>query len=354
MKKLLSVLLVLLAIPVGIFFYKGGHHALALAEKMADWLDAPAADQTISLTVDGQSLNADLFWMPGDDDRIWGMEEYGIYLQDDTLYLDNGRAYALPELRANNDLRRLVWGLLAYGRVTREGNTWYLDTDSDQFSLHGTFTAGDALEAAQLEARLPWQGRTVNVAGALTVQRAQAHALPQKVALAMEDDGPHVSLSQPLNAILPAVEQLDHLTADANFGVACGILNLTESAQVTLENGTVTLSRSGVEYKLSLPLTELSPVLAGLAVLKHGEFRQSGAETSFRFDLPPEEAAEVCAQLVPQLSELGVTFDTATAEIAILSERLQTITLSAAGNIPFVITEIPIAFTAEFHITNNP
>ena len=51
MKKALIVILALVLILGGLFFWKGGHHALALADILEEWLDADDADQSLTLHV---------------------------------------------------------------------------------------------------------------------------------------------------------------------------------------------------------------------------------------------------------------------------------------------------------------
>ena len=95
MKKVLIVILALILILSGLFFWKGGHHAIMLSEIVEEWLDADNADQSLTLmvmkpdiTVDdrGQvkpevrqmSLNADSFWTEYHDRPLFGLTAEGV------------------------------------------------------------------------------------------------------------------------------------------------------------------------------------------------------------------------------------------------------------------------------------
>ena len=49
MKKLLCVILVLLLLAAGLFLWKGGHHALALAQILNEYLDIDDAAQSVTV-----------------------------------------------------------------------------------------------------------------------------------------------------------------------------------------------------------------------------------------------------------------------------------------------------------------
>ena len=95
MKKVLIVILALTLLLGGLFFFKGGHHAIALSEMVEEWLDEDTADQSLTLMVsipgvrvDGKgtarphiqqySLNADTFWTEYADQPLFGLTAEGL------------------------------------------------------------------------------------------------------------------------------------------------------------------------------------------------------------------------------------------------------------------------------------
>jgi hypothetical protein len=55
--------------------------------------------------------------------------------------------------------------------------------------------------------------------------------------------------------------------------------------------------------------------------------------------------------LVPQLSNLGIRFGESHAALTIEDAALRSVTMTAEGEIPFLITTIPVAFRAELTIS---
>ncbi len=350
MKKLLICLAILLALPVGWFYWKGGHHALELVNKGSKTLAAQTAAQSLELTVNGTELRTGILWQPQGNGRVYALTDLGVYVQGDVLFLDNGRAWALPEIRGNEDLQRLIWALAAYGRITKEGDVYHITAQREDWSLQGQFTADNHITAMEVTARLPQLQCELR----LNEQPQQEHALPPAVqeAMVLAIMERPTSIMEPLKALLPALMQFDDLQAEAALQVECGLLNLEETVAVAVVDHTVLLQRDGVEFRLPLPeeLEDLSPTAAALGFLRTGEFRREGDLAILRMELPSKAVSELCTGLVPQLTGLGVTFQQAWAELTITDEHLQTIALGTAGTVPFLFTEIPISFRADFYL----
>ena len=67
--------------------------------------------------------------------------------------------------------------------------------------------------------------------------------------------------------------------------------------------------------------------------------------------LPPETTDAVCTALVPQVDGLGITFGDSTAVLSIQDGALKNAALSAEGEVPFLVTTIPLSFTAQLNIS---
>ena len=59
MKKVLIVILALVLVLGGLFFWKGGHHAIFLSEIMEEWLDEDTADQSLTLMLMKPDITVD-------------------------------------------------------------------------------------------------------------------------------------------------------------------------------------------------------------------------------------------------------------------------------------------------------
>ena len=371
MKKVLIVILALVLLLGGLFFWKGGHHAIFLSEIMEEWLDEDNADQSLTLmfmkpdiAVDdrGQvkpevrqmSLNADSFWTEYHDRTLFGLtaESVTAWTDGENLYMDTGKAYDLPELsQFRKDLRDLAVGMLLRGRVTKHNDTYSLTMKTEDLELYVDITADTRVQAMDLTAILP-DDSCVQLS--ITPKAAQAHTVPQEVADAMvrAKMEPPMDLREPLALLIPALEELLPLDGDLTLGVESGILKLEETVKLRLDSEKAELERKGVIVTLDLPVepAALEPLGAALLLLRNGDFLISGDDATIDVTLPPETTGQLCAALVPELGNLSMTFGESSAVVSIQDGAISTVSLTAAGEVPFLVTTIPLAFHAELNI----
>lgn len=371
MKKVLIVILALVLVLGGLFFWKGGHHAIFLSEIMEEWLDEDTADQSLTLmlmkpdiTVDdrGQakpvvrqmSLNADTFWTEYHDRTLFGLTAQGMtaWTDGENLYMDTGKAYALPELsQFRKDLRELAVGMLLHGRVTKQNDTYSVTMKTEDLELYVDITADTRVQAVNLTAVLP-DDSCVQLS--LAPKSAVSHPVPQEVADAMVHAKmePPMDIREPLELLIPAMEELLPLEGDLTLGVESGILKLEETVKLRLSSEKAELERKGEIVTLDLPVepATLEPLGAALLLLRNGDFLISGRDAEIKVTLPPETTGQLCAALVPEIGNLGMTFGESKAVVSIQDGALSTVTLSAAGEVPFLVTTIPLSFRAELNI----
>lgn len=369
MRKFLIAILVLVLILTGIFFWKGGHHALALSAAVSNWLETDSAVQSLHLAYKHQSftvneetgqvkqrsdqweLSADSFWTEHEDERIFGLSAEGIsaYIGGQNLYLETGKAYALPELpEVKKSIERLTLGLLLYGRVTKEGDTYQVSMKTRELNLTATVTVDTTVQSITISADFP-DGTAVN--GTMTPKQSPPAPLPQPVAdaISLSRTQPPMPLAEPLEVLLPAMEGLLPLSADLKLGISCGILELSETVQLTVSKSKAVLTREGKSMELSFPahFSQLPPVALAALVLQEGEFTRTEDGALFTLTLSPETATGLLGNLVPQAAELGITLGESELSLSITAEELTSASISAEGSVPFLFTTIPVAFSAE-------
>ena len=370
MKRVLIVTAVVLAVLIGIFLWKGGHHALVLADVLDEWMDADSADQTLtvqyqrpSLSVNSTTgkinqdttqftLTAESFWTEYADDRVFGLTAEGItaYLCERNLYLDTGKAYALPELKQS--LKRLSLGLIFYGRMTQTGDTYHISMKTEELDLSAAVTVDRTVRAVAVKVILP---DTTIIDATLTCREPLPHPIPQSVADAMiraRMERP-MSLTEPLEVIVPAAEGLLPLSGDLKLGISCGILELSETVQLTVQGDKAALTRRGKALDLEIPmdLSDLSPMAMAALLLRDGEFTRTDDGALFTINLPAEAATGLMEALVSQAADLGIIMGDSFLSIRITGTRLTSVTLTAEGSVPFLFTTIPVDFTAELTVT---
>ncbi len=367
-----AVLLTLVLALTGLFFWKGVHHALFLADRLEAWLDEDAGDVSLTLTyqqpgfsVDPDTgrfqpqvrqllLSAEGFWTEYADRTLYGLTAEGIsaYFHEGVMYMDTGRAYTLPDLMGLvKPTGKLVKGLILYGRVTKKGDVYTVSMDRDGLELSISVTADEQVRALSANAILP-DGTAVT--GSVTPRQTQAHPIPQAVTDAMvrAKMEPPMPLMEPLEILLPAAEGLLPLSGTLELGVECGILDLSETVGFRLDSKQAQLERRGTFVSIDLPqeLSDMDPAALALLVLRNGEFSREGTSAVFRMTLPAETTDELCAALVPQIGELGIGFAGSEAVLTITDGKLTAAALTAEGSVPFLVTTIPVAFSAQLNI----
>ena len=369
----LSIFLALVLLAAGLFFWKGGHHALVLADILEEWLDADDADQSLTVMVQipgirvdkdtsrvephirQLNLSADTFWTEYADRPLFGLtvQDAAAYTDGKTLYMDTGKSYALPDLSSlRSSARKLAWGLLLHGRVTKDGDTYEISMNTDELELYVDITADSSVRSVTVMAVLP---DDTAVHASMTSLPTTPHSIPQNVldAMVRTKMEPPMALSEPLEVLLPAAEELLPLSGELELGVDCGILELSETVGFRLDDTKAELERKGVIVTIDLPdeLSGMDPAVLALLLLRDGEFTREGNASIFRVTLPAETTDRLCAALVPQVGDLGIGFDGSEAVLSIQEGRLTSISLTAEGAVPFLVTTIPVAFHADLTIS---
>lgn len=364
MKKLLIVFLVLLLLFAVLFFWKGGHHALFLADAIEEWLDADDADQSVTLQlqrpdftaedgtlvprVEQLSLSADTFWTEYHDRPLFGLTSQGVtaYTDGTNLFLDTGKSYALPELtQLHSSARRLAVGLLLHGRVTKNAGMYRIDMDTQELELHAVLDADRTINAATVTVVLPDE-----TALSLSMQTKQptAHSIPQPVldAMVTAKMEPPMPITEPLEIFLPALQNLLPLHGELSLSVECGILNVSDTAILRVNAEGAELERNGSTSTLPIPeaFSGADPAALALLLLRNGSFTLNGSSADIQIDLPPETTGQLCTALIPRLADLGITLGNSQALLRIQNGRLSSVTLTADGEVPFLLTTIPVSF----------
>ena len=163
---------------------------------------------------------------------------------------------------------------------------------------------------------------------------------------------PPMPIQEPLELLVPALEQLLPLEGDLTLGVESGILKLEESVKLRLGSEKAELERKGVIVTLDLPVepAAMEPLGAALLLLRNGEFSITGTDAEIEVTLPPETTGQVCAALVPEIGNFSMTFGESQAVISIREGKVSEITLTAAGEVPILVASIPLSFHAYLNI----
>ena len=358
MKKIIIALLIPALILAGWFFWKGGHHALALAQILEDWLDADSANQSLSVQItqpEQSAFSADTFWTEYAERTIFGVSVQGItaYTDGKILYMDTGKAYTLPELSALRESgRRLALGMLLYGRITKNEDTYHITVKSGELELDCALTADPALQTFTIKAVLP--DKTA-LTLSMRTKPATPHPIPREVADAMVQAriAPPMPLSEPLEVLLPALKGLLPLQGDLTLGVECGILKLKETVLFRMNRTTAEVEQKGAVLSIDLPasFSGTDPALLGILLLRSGTYAHEDGTARFQVILSGEFATGLLEALVPQAAALGIRLESSILSLQIQEGRLSVASIFSEGSVPFLITTIPVDFSAELRVS---
>lgn len=352
---LLPVLLLVLVLLAGMLWLnsRGFGPLVSAWQSFSRWAGADAADYRVSIQSGDLTISADGWWTDDPDGRIYALtaEQLPLFIQGQTLALDNGRCYALPALPDwEAAAPELLLALLTSGQITTQNETTRLHLPEQNLAVTVTADQGQ-MSSLELEAAVTRDGTSVPLALRIQTLPTQSHSLSAQIrqALAAEDPTP---LLEPLEPLLPAIQALSEretVSGDLNVTVDCGVLTIDETLEMEFAsaNGTVHLRRGGLHVPLELPELEmlLSPAALPLVLLRNGTFTRTGDVCQWRIDVEPALTESLFTALIPELAQWDLDFARMEAQLLVADGSFQTVTISGSGEIPFLVTTIPITVT---------
>lgn len=352
---LITALLIPLIICLGFFFYKGGHHAIRIYTVLDNWLEANSSDHKVHVEVGKFTLDTDLYWTETGGSRMWAIENdlFGAYLHDDILYMDTGIAYT-ARLQQDQEITMLEFlaAVLLCGQAERDGDIYRLTLETDESLLTAEISASEGFGGAFRSCAVQYDSNTFNLTANVQKQPYQKRRLPQAVrdAMVQAKIEPPVAISEPYSVLMNVLGIWKYYTYDATLSIECGILDLTQSGKLHMLSDEATLEYEGYTLTFRLPeqMVSIDPTTAAIAVLHGAEYSVEGGASHFRMTLPADITAEFATKLLPQAADLGIAFEQCDAEMTVTDGKLTSITIRASGSVPFLLTTIPLTFSAEF------
>lgn len=371
MKKAMIVLLiaflVMTILLAGLFFWKGGHHALRLSGIMDEWLEADEADNTLTLDLSGLEtdpdrrrstendpvpLEANLFWTEYGDEPLFGLtiQEMTTWTDGENLYLETGGAYALPKLSILEKPARkfMMMGFLLFGRVTKDDDTYTVSMKCGGLDVNMDVVADRSLEELTATVRLP---DGTDLSASLVSEKKNKHRVPQEIsdAIVHAEMEPPAPLGEAIAVLYPAFDNLLPLRGELSLQVEGNIEQISETMDFTMDRRTIELEQDGETVIVDLPaaLSGTDPKLLGLLLLQYGTFENDGDTAEFEIHLADEETTMLCSMLAPQIEKLGIEFSESRITLTIEDGMLTSVTLNADGELGLVFETTPVYFAAE-------
>lgn len=328
-------------------------------------------EDSLALRVEGQIMDvpvqADFF-----RNRLYGDDYYGIqsggiqlYYQDEGLYFNNGRGYDLSALIPDGAEDWEIWlGLLFLadfeGMTTGESELY-------RFSVNDSVLDLAVRLAPELEfLRNTLQGLTLTVTehagafqsavlsgsfGQLRMTLGEKMRIPTEVLMVMKaENTTDVQEILPLILGCIALARQDTVGAEAQLRLECGPLPVAEQVQLYSSKGRLWLLRGGRALELNLGLPEDPAALfsgLGLVMVRDGMIRMEDDGRSYTLTIPPRQVKALFDQLLPEASGMKLEFEDAECSLQVQQGQIRSMALRCAGNMPFLITKIPIAFSMD-------
>lgn len=343
-----------LLIAGGAWLHSRGLGQLYTVWRMTEqWAQSERADFQATLNTGDLQIAADGWWTESSDGRVYGLvfQDVPVYIREDTLVLDNGRAYSLPALPITGEtVRDFALGVLLEGEITVQDNAWHLYLPQQGLTVTA-IGSDDRLLRLEVRGTLDLDGAAVPLTLCLTPAEAQSHTVPAGILQTLSAGGA-TPILEPLEPLMPAVTALtEHasIAGDLTVALDCGVLTVDETlqAEYTVADGTLHLRRGGIHVPVELPALDefLSPAVLPMLLLRNGEFSERADGWLCTVDVEPELTRELCCALIPELAELDFAFTRMEAEILVHDGVFQSVTLGGSGEIPFLMTTIPISLT---------
>ncbi len=352
---LLPVLVLAAALVAGVLWLnaRGFGPLLSAWQSVSHWAQTENADYRISVRSGDLNLSANGWWAGDPDGRVYALtvEQMPLFIQGKTLVLDNGRCYGLPELPDfGASVPELLLGVLLNGQISTQNETTRLTLPEQNLAVTVSADQGQ-MTSLEVETLLAVDKDRIPLTLRIQCLPAQSHSLSGETRQALAAEHP-TPLLEPLEPLLPAIRELaerETLSGDLNITVDCGVLSIDETLemQYTTTDGTLHLRRGGIHVPVELPELELllSPAALPMVLLRNGEFVRTDGGCQWNIDVEPALTASLFTALIPELESLDLDFARIQAQIVVTDGSFRTVTLSGSGEIPFLLTTIPLTVT---------
>ena len=282
-----------------------------------------------------------------------------VYFHDDAIYLDNGRGYDLSEFleRLPDDPEDMLWILLF------ADCTW--ENDIPCFEI--TASTLDRMERLRPEIRsyrALLTGCTLRVSQDLQIKIPELASVTVRSGTGAVDPIPTDLLmvmkaesAEPVSNILPlvyaslALADASAFGADAELTLECGPLPIQDSAQLYVTPEGLWLQRSGSSFAIGIEgiiQNKQAFLGAGYLLCRNGSVTQNtNGDYIYSLVLDTDAVSSFFSQALPEAAGLGIEFQQAQCAITVSDHRLSRIKLSCNGEMPFLITRLPISFSVD-------
>lgn len=321
--------------------------------------DDDTVSGTISVNAQGQKLEAAFYWCEILDERYACISgsDMALYYHEDALFFENGRGYDLRPLTDRVDeFEPAILLLAGFQKISIEEADFYaltLNDDKIEIIKRLIPSVGPHLEeykGAQLiltEQNGILTGITLrfpdSVEAAVYLRSDSTQSIPTEVLMKIDERNlMPLSSVEPLIRACISLAQQNTFGADATLDVVCGPLPISDTAQIYGTGNDLYLVRNGSVHELgsSFGASEIALAL-GWELCKSGSIQTVNGIHTYSVNVDAGMLQEIFEAVLPEIQGLGIEFDDGTASVTV-TDAINTLSLSSSGNMPFLITRVPI------------
>ena len=351
----------ILLLPVISHLYRG-FHILALVRHAVE------QEQTVcQIQISSQDFHAEstIFWNTLLDDRYYVLDVGAdtLTIHDGTVFFQNGNGYDCSGLTAAFDAASLTdWRLLLFLKTERsvlDGQIlWKIHLNDRMVSLFSQ----DQVSVPHLELSLYEVSGSLSALSVsherfqLTIQRTEASPdpIPTDRLMGMTRQNlPDIRSLRPLVQTCLQWINSGAFQADAVIYAECGPLSLEESGTLQWKEGSLQFNRKGQWISVTPKSVNAYEMIAGAGwfFLKEGVWEAHGDSNGlFSVKIPAEYWNTSIRTLLPDLEELTFTRYDGSLFLEFKENQLESAHLSCTGEIPFLITTLPLSIEVEITI----
>lgn len=320
-------------------------------------------------------LNGGFSWIDRDDGRVFRLELEGadLYLANNLLCFENGRAYALTDATEDftipSDFLAFLGGMTISGGKEEGFTVTALESDGPglQMELH---QAEGSLSQLILTVNSEMDGTPVQVRLLLEPTGNAPDPIPEAVRTAIENGTGSVEpLTTSLLRLWSAWAQLADagtVGADVTWSVQGGVLRLGDTFTFYRTSGpdgpVYSVGKdSFTTFDPEMPKTDTESAAASLpgilyAVLADGDTSCTADGGQYVYSLSLDTAAmeSICYALAPEAEELWITFQEGSVSLILSDSRLTQISVQCSGEIEALILNIPVSLELNAVMLEDP
>lgn len=352
----ITIVMVALLIPVGIWFGQRCR-VISLLKNVAR---QPQMVASLQVHTSQWESEFRLSWDTLGDERYYTLDTgaESLYFHEDDICFESGTGYDLSGMLADWNLSAWTdWKMLLFLDVKTEDGIWSLSIPDLLINQYPEYRESlDSLNVTLHEKDGTLEAATISHENmVIEFQRQDQNPKPIPTELLMvlkSGQFPDIRTMKPLIFACNHLAEADSITAEAVIRVNCGPMSVEETGKFRLDSDGLAFGRSDRWITLLPDSVERENLALGLGwmLLRDGQWLQEEGGGQLILPLPPEQVKSGILSIIPELEGLDFRLEDGILTVEIRNGAFDRILVTCAGELPFLITTIPLSIQVKIHI----